>query len=362
MKVLFTGGGTGGSVTPLLAIHEYLKQSDDKHQFFWLGTKKGPEGKLVIPKNIKFRWIFWGKWRRYLSLRNLVDPFFIALGFLQSLYHIAKWGPDIIVTAGSFVAVPVVWAAWFLRKKIIVHQQDLRKGLANALMAPLADKITVTFEESLRDFSAKKVVWTGNPVRPEVLQGDRKEGQKIFGLEDSVPTVLIIGGGTGAVAINKMFNQKAVSDLTEKCQIIHVTGAGKKILESQKRYHAYTFLTDELKHAYIAADLVVSRVGLGALTELSALGKATIFIPLPGTHQEDNARYVADKGACIVLDQNKLSSDRLVEKIKELLSDNKKREELGEKIRGVMKSAPRRGSGPAGESVVREIGSLIKAD
>ncbi len=215
-----------GSVSPLLAVAKEIKKQRPEASFIWVGTRGGPEREVVAKAGIAFKPIFSGKWRRYVSVHNIVDVIFIALGFFQSLYFISRFKPAAIVSAGGFVSVPVVWAGWILRVPSLIHQQDLRSGLANRLMQPFAARVTVTFEEQLKFFSAKKTVWTGNPVRDEILHGHSEEATEIFKLEQGIPTVLVTGGGTGAEFLNELV-LSALSELTKFCQIVHLTGRKK---------------------------------------------------------------------------------------------------------------------------------------
>jgi len=414
-KILLTGGGTGGSVSPLLAVAEELKKSPHSlaprlprcggglprlprlprpgggpgggcgggyqggYNFLWIGTRNGPEKKMVDEKNIKFKPIFSGKLRRYFSWRNFIDPFFILIGFFQSLAVLSVWRPDIVISAGSFVSVPVVWAAWILRVPVLIHQQDARPGLANKLMAPFAKVVTATFEQSLRHYG-KKAVWTGNPVRSGLTKDDKKPplitaatatarataragqaGQAgregVGGLLNNLPTVLIIGGGTGATAINELVWQ-SLDKLTEFCQVIHITGKGKDRRQTtddrRQNYYSYNFLnTEQMAAAYAAADIVVSRAGMGVLTELSRLGKPAVLIPMPDSHQEDNAEIFKEKGAAIVLSQKELTPETFTENIKKLLDNGPLRLKLSDNIKKVIKSG-------ADEKIVRIIKEIIK--
>jgi len=352
MKILLTGGGTAGSVSPLLAIYSRLRAPAcrqagidsglKKSDVLWLGTRNGPEVKMVKEYGIEFKPILAGKMRRYFDFRNFFDFFKIILAFWQSFFIILKFKPDVILSAGSFVSVPVVWAGWFLGRKCYVHQQDIRPGLANKLMAPFARKITVTFEESLKYFPAKKTVWTGNPVREEILQGSKERAFKRFGLEKGIPVVLVMGGGIGSVVINDVLLE-SLDQLTQFCQIIHLSGA--KIEDRKWKMDCYKH--DEfldvlgMADAYAVADLVVSRGGLSSLTELSALSKPTIFIPLKDTHQEDNVKYILKKKAGEVVWQKGLSVDTLVKVCKDILSDDRKRDALS---RGISKIMPQGGA------------------
>lgn len=320
-----------GSVSPLIAVADKIKEQKPDADFLWLGTDKGPEKKVVENYSIEFKPIIYGKWPRYFSLENFLAPFKVLAGFFQAIFIINKFKPDIILSAGAFVSVPVIWAGWLLKKKSLIHQQDIRPGLANKLMVPFANKITVTFEESLKFFPKEKTFLTSNSVRKEIFKGSRDWALQKFNLESNVSTVLFLGGGTGALKLNKIIS-KAVPKLTEFCQIIHVTGKNKKLEKiDNPRYKAYEFLIEDMKDAYAVADLVISRAGLSTLTELSVLAKPTILIPLPG-HQEKNAVYYQKNNAALILNQNDLNEEKLVKTIKNLLDNSSKLENLRRNI------------------------------
>lgn len=335
MKILFAGGGTGGSVVPLLAIKEEIEKRGIKADYLWLGTLEGPEKELVEAEKINFQPIVSAKIRRYFSLKNIFAPLLLLMAFSQASQKVFKFNPDIILTAGSFVAVPVAWAGKLFGKKVVIHQQDLSKGLANKLMAPFADIVTVTFEDSLKDFGSKAVC-VGNPVRGDFLKGSNVEAIKKFNLEKDLPTVLIMGGGTGARALNNIVKD-SVGELVHFCQVIHITGKGKKVNVYDERYHTFEFLTDDYSHAFAAADIIVCRAGLGTFTELVHLGKPAIVIPLPDTHQEDNAKYFEAKKSVLVLAQENLNAESLVKEVKKLLANKTKQKELSEGLSKVMK-------------------------
>ena len=399
-RVLLTGGGTGGSVSPLLAIAEELKNTPFNKggvggfQFLWLGTQNGPEKEMVasassaqaasavastgVQEGIEFKAIVSGKFRRYFSLKNFTDLFLIAIGFVQSFFIILKWKPDLVISAGSFSSVPVVWAAWILRVPILVHQQDVRPGLANKLMAPFAKVITVTFEESLKDYG-KKAVWIGNPSRnmEHVTHNINTSGEfernfknslplRRGGLGGVLPVVLIIGGGTGAAAINELV-WKSLDELTKFCHVVHITGkdkippltkgvrgifsAGNK---TEKGYQYFEFFNaEQMAESYAAADIVVSRAGMGVLTELSYLGKPSIIIPLPDSHQEENAEIFRQKKTAVVLNQKELTAETFYVSIKKLLGDEKLRAELSKNIREIIKRG-------ANEEMVKLINNILK--
>lgn len=333
-KIFLTGGGTGGSVTPLLALAEELGSGE--YDFLWLGTKSGPEREMVGRAGIEFKSIQAGKWRRYWSLKNFIDPFLVLVGLIRSLFIILSWRPDLIISAGSFVSVPVAFAGRLCRVPIIIHQQDARPGLANKLAAPLAKVVTVTFKKSLADYGPK-AVWTGNPIRRSLKIRNQKS--EILNSSDELPTVLIMGGGTGARAINELVAE-SLPELTKFCDIIHVTGknkTGNRKLETGN-YKFFEFLNvDELAQAYVQADLVVSRAGMGVLTELSYLGKPTIIIPIPKSHQEDNAAIFAQAEAAVVFKQKELTPELFVKTIFDLFANKSELARLSANISQVIK-------------------------
>ncbi len=345
-KLLFclSGGGTGGSVSPLLAAADAISERvGPRAEFFFIGTHAGPEKGMVGSRQIRFYPINAGKLRRYPDLRNLTDILNIIRGYFQSLAIFIRQRPDIVLTAGSYVSVPVAYAAWTLRIPVMAHQQDLRPGLANRLIAPLAARITTVFEKSVRDFGGK-AVWTGNPVRQEFYAAraksqDEKSRQtkRRFGLDGSQPVVLAIGGGTGALFINQLVADCREA-LLKSCQLIHVTGANKASREIQEQrppnYHPYEFLgAEDVAAAIAAADLVVSRCGIGFLSELAFFSKSVILIPMPDTHQEDNALYFVSAGAAVMLDQRTARARDLLGKVRELIADATKRESLARAMR-----------------------------
>jgi UDP-N-acetylglucosamine--N-acetylmuramyl-(pentapeptide) pyrophosphoryl-undecaprenol N-acetylglucosamine transferase len=346
IRILFTGGGTAGPVIPLLAIAEVLSgtSKNQNFKFFWIGTKIGLEKKIVEQAGIEFYSIIAGKWRRYFSWQNFFDLFRILVGFGQSLVLLGKRRPNLVISAGGFVGVPVVWAAWLRRIPVLIHQQDIRPGLANRLAAPVANVVTVTFSRSLNDYGTK-AVWTGNPIRPEFkkLKITAREARQKLNLNSNRPTILIMGGGTGALALNEL-TLASLPFLTKFCQVIHITGPGKNNTEIKlddnisRFYRSFPFLNiDGLIKAYAAADLIISRAGLSSLTELSYLGKPTILIPMPDSHQEDNASLLAKRNAAVVLNQKTLTVKDFVAAIKRLLDDKQERSSLGSNIKRVMK-------------------------
>jgi UDP-N-acetylglucosamine--N-acetylmuramyl-(pentapeptide) pyrophosphoryl-undecaprenol N-acetylglucosamine transferase len=323
MKIVFTGGGTMGSVSPLLAAGEQLGE----HDLYFIGTKNGPERESVERAGMQFTAITSTKVRRYLTIRHLLVPFQLALGKWQAFWALGRIKPDVIVSAGGFVDVPVIWMGWLRRIPSVIHQQDIHPGFAIKLMAPFARTITVAFEESLKDFP--KARWIGNPVRDLTPTTDE------FQIDAEVPTVMIMGGGTGAQAINELVTTK----LCEQMNVIHVTGRGRQGKMEKidhPRYHKREFLGEEMKEALHKADVVVSRAGLGSITELSTLGKPAIIIPMPNSHQEKNAQLLAQAHAAIVLQQQTLNTHTFYQAIQELLENEKEQLRLSQGLQHLM--------------------------
>jgi UDP-N-acetylglucosamine--N-acetylmuramyl-(pentapeptide) pyrophosphoryl-undecaprenol N-acetylglucosamine transferase len=335
-KILLTGGGTLGSVTPLLAIRDYLK---DEAQFFWVGSVNGIEKTIVAEAKLPFYEVRSGKLRRYWSLANFISPGLILAGLWQSLKIIKQEQPDLMITAGSFVSVPVALACWLKRVPILVHQLDYQAGLANRIMARLARLVTVSFAKSLKDYN-NKAKWVGLPVRTELFNKavNAEAVRKKFSLNQESPVVLVLGGGTGALALNRLVTDN-LYNLTQICQIIHLTGEAKALkVTNNSNYHQRAFLNQaQMAEVYHLADLVVSRAGMGTLAELAYLAKPAIIVPMPDSHQENNASALKETDAAIVLNQKRLSSLELYRQIKNLLADESKMKQLGQNLNKTLK-------------------------
>lgn len=345
MKILFVGGGTMGSVSPLLAISQKIKTELSQHnqvaEFLWLGTKNGPERQVVEKNNIKFQVIATGKLRRYFDWRNVLDGFNVLMAMWQSFFILIKFRPRVILTAGSFVAVPVAVVGWILGVPIFVHQQDVEVGLANKIMSFFAKKITVALEESVRDFPARKTVLVGNPIRQFSVISN------FFNFQNTLPTILILGGGTGALVINELV-EKSLVELIKFTNIIHITGKYKGNTNKNENYKQFEFLGDEIFEAIKMSTLVVSRAGMSALTELAYFNKPTIIIPIPNSHQEKNAKYFQEKNASVYLRQKELIVEIFVAEIQNLLNDENKKKDLGKNMHNIFIDY-------SGEKMVREI-------
>lgn len=346
--IIFSGGGTGGSVTPLLSVAHSLWKSHQPGtwRYVFVGAKNGPERELVAEfvrhvAPLEFVELTAGKWRRYFSGKNFLDIFRVGVAYLKSFKILRRFKPDLIISAGGFVSVPLVWAAAGRHIPIIIHQQDARPGLANKLMAPFARVVTVTFEKSLLDYGPK-AVWIGNPMEDisNKDQADRlADIRNKYNLKPDKPLLLVIGGALGAQAINQLI-WKAQSDLSSFCQTLHQTGVNKNIIKTSElpAYQSVERLPhQDLLDLMAVADVVISRCGLASLTELAAYRKAAILIPIPHSHQEDNAAVFATAKAALVLNQTTLNSEMLVNQVKDLLSNFQLKKSLENNITKVIK-------------------------
>ncbi|MGE5392407.1 MAG: UDP-N-acetylglucosamine--N-acetylmuramyl-(pentapeptide) pyrophosphoryl-undecaprenol N-acetylglucosamine transferase [Candidatus Saccharibacteria bacterium] len=316
MRIILAGGGTGGPVIPLLAVAEEIRRRSPQAEFLFVGTKTGPERELVEAKGIRFVSVPAAKFRRYFSLKNFTDIFVLIAGLIRSYRIVGGFRPDVIFSAGGFVAVPVSWAGRLKGARIMIHQQDARPGLANRLISPIADKITTAFEETAKRFRSKdpkapdRVEWTGNPVRREFFESDIKS-RDFFGLQGELPVLLVFGGGTGAEQLNSLV-EELLPGLVLGNQIIHITGRRKNNISfTHQNYHPYEFLRDEMPSAMKLADIVMCRAGLSTISELSALGKVAVVIPIPDSHQEDNARILRDAHAAVTVDKDEFDPETI---------------------------------------------------
>lgn len=328
MRILYTGGGSLGPVTPLLAIHEVLQSSQKPYEATWIGTSTGPEKKLVGEYGIPFSTMPTAKFRRYFHIRNFLDPFILIGGVARALIFLKRHKPDVVVSAGGFVAVPVIWAAWLLGIKSVLLQIDLRHGLANILTAQQASLVAVGFDE-LKDFYGKKGVVTGVPVRAAVqewrgISPIQKESlKKRLGLPSEKPTILIVGGGLGAQSVNDMVAVMRPS-LKDTVHIIHIVGAHKGEEKHEDGYWAFSQLGKEYLEYLAAADVVITRAGMGSLAECATIGKPMIIIPIPHSQQEHNAQYFEEKKAGIFFAQEK-GADALKREILRVIKEDKGR-------------------------------------
>lgn len=320
-RIILTGGGTAGHVTPNLALIPKLRR--EGWDISYIGTADGIERELITPTGIQYHSIAAGKLRRYRDIKNLTDPFRVLKGIGQAFGIIRRLRPNVIFSKGGFVAVPVVVGAWLNRVPVVAHESDLTPGLANKLSFPFVKKICATFPETLKYLPQKKGVLTGSPIRPELLRGNPAAGLKEAGFDGSKPVLMAIGGSLGATHINEVLRE-ALPTLLSDFDIIHICGKGKieQSLLNKPGYRQYEYVRAELADLLAAADVVVSRAGANFLFELLALKKPSLLIPLPkGSSRGDqilNAESFRKQGFSMVLQDEALTSASLIQAVTEL--------------------------------------------
>lgn len=325
-KIILTGGGTAGHITPNIALLPALKEAG--FDIKYIGSKNGMEVGLIQAQNIPYEGISSGKLRRYFDLKNFSDPLRVVNGLFEARKIIKKYSPDIVFSKGGFVSVPVVIAAAFLKIPVIIHESDITPGLANKIASKFATKICTNFPETLQYLPKSKAILTGSPIRKELLNGDKEEARKITGFNDN-PTLLIIGGSLGSVIVNTAI-RKALDDILKEFNIIHICGKGnvdEKLLD-KPGYLQYEYVDKELKDFFALADVVVSRAGANTICELLALRKPNLLIPLSGAASRGdqilNAESFENAGYSEVICEEALSNISLAAAISELYKNRQK--------------------------------------
>ncbi len=319
-KIILTGGGTAGHVTPNLALIPALKKRD--YEIRYIGSYQGIEKRLAENAGIPYDGISSGKLRRYFDLKNFSDPFRVLKGYGEACRLLKKYQPDVIFSKGGFVSVPVVLAAKRYRVPTILHESDMTPGLANRLCIPSAAKICCNFPETLQHLPEDKAVLTGSPIREELLQGDRLAGLQYTHLSAAKPILLVIGGSLGAVAVNQMI-RSLLPRLLPSFQIIHICGKGHldESLIGRPGYVQYEYVDAPLKHLFAAADLAVSRAGANSICELLALRKPNVLIPLSAAASRGdqllNAASFEKQGFSTVLKEEDMNQDTLFDAIQD---------------------------------------------
>ncbi|RLC34874.1 MAG: hypothetical protein DRZ76_01675 [Candidatus Nealsonbacteria bacterium] len=349
-KILFTGGGTAGHIYPIVAITREIRRLGWKVDFSYVGPKDEFGEILLSQEGVKIKSILAGKIRRYKNwksiLQNIADMLCkTPVGFLQAFFHVLFLNPDVIFSKGGYGSLATCFWGWFFRKPVLLHESDVVPGLANRFLSKLIPKIFVSFPISQTEyFPEEKMISVGNPVRKEILKGSKEKAKELFSLTGEKPVILVIGGSQGAQKINDLLLE-ILPELLTHFELIHQTGennfqqvkAESKVVinkELGKYYHPINFLKEiELREAYAAADLVLSRAGSGAIFEIAACRKPSILIPLAisaQNHQVKNAYAYAQYGAAIVMEESNLAPHFFLEKLKYLFSHPSELEKMKE--------------------------------
>lgn len=341
MRIALTGGGTGGHLFPLIAVARELKNISQERGIFDLEIRFfGPKTKdeslyfALGEEGIKFEPVMSGKMRRYFSLQNPIDLLKLFFGLFQAQWKLLRFMPDVIFSKGGYGSLPIVVAGWIFRIPIIIHESDSIPGLINKISARFATRIVIAFPSAIKYFQDSKIAILGNPTRKDIREGSLEEAKRIFGLKGDKPVALIMGGSQGAQAINEL-TMTIIEDILLRYEIILICGeqnyknlsaeSEARLKPQQKEYfHLYPFLRQELKHAFAAANIIISRAGAGSIFEIAYLGKPSILIPLPNSaqdHQLENAYEYGKFGATTVIEQQNLTPHLFLDNISHILSD-----------------------------------------
>ncbi len=323
-KIVLTGGGTAGHVTPNIALLPSLKEAG--YEVAYVGSYDGIEKKLISDFEIPYTGISTGKLRRYLDPKNFTDPFRVMKGYVEARNYLKKFRPDVVFSKGGFVSVPVVRAAASLKIPCIIHESDMTPGLANKLCIPVAEKVCCNFPETMQYVPEGKAVLTGSPIRAELAQGNKLAGLNMCGFTANKPVIMVIGGSLGAANVNHAVRMD-LNKLLEDFQVVHLCGKDKmdNLLLTTPGYKQFEYVKEELKDLFAMADLVISRAGANAICEVLALKKPNILIPLPSKSSRGdqllNAKSFESQGYSIVIDEDDIYPGVIADKVHELFAN-----------------------------------------
>ena len=320
-KIVLTGGGTAGHVTPNIALLPELKNAG--YEISYIGSYDGIEKKLITDYGIPYYGIATGKFRRYLDIKNFTDPFKVIKGFSEARRYLKQIRPDVVFSKGGFVSVPVVRAAASLHIPCVIHESDMTPGLANKLCIPVARKVCCNFPETYNMLPPKKAVLTGSPIREELTRGDKDQALALCKFTKGKPVILVIGGSLGAASVNKTVRE-ALPDLLKDFQVVHICGKDK--IDSSylhtEGYLQFEYVKEELKDFFAMADIVISRAGANSICELLALRKPNLLVPLSASSSRGdqilNAKSFESQGFSMVINDDELNAGLLTEKVMEL--------------------------------------------
>jgi UDP-N-acetylglucosamine--N-acetylmuramyl-(pentapeptide) pyrophosphoryl-undecaprenol N-acetylglucosamine transferase len=320
-RIVLTGGGTAGHVTPNIALIPRLRELD--YEIYYIGSYEGIEKKLIEDFDIPYYGIATGKFRRYFDPKNFTDPFRVMKGYSEARKYLKDLEPDIVFSKGGFVSVPVVRAASSLNIPCIIHESDMTPGLANKLCIPVASKVCCNFPETIQMLPEGKAVLTGSPIREELARGNKIAAYDICKFTSNKPVVMVIGGSLGAEAINKTVRD-ALPKLLQDFQVVHICGKDKvdNLMLNIAGYKQFEYVKTELKDIFAMSDVVVSRAGANSICELLALKKPNLLIPLSAHSSRGdqllNAKSFESQGFSLLIDEDYLTENLLVEKVHEL--------------------------------------------
>lgn len=348
IRILVTGGGSAGHISPALAVIQALKDNAGQHDlspdFLYLGGRRGLEEEQVTRAGIRFAGVATGKLRRYFSWQNFTDAGRVPLGVLQAMGIVRRFRPNVVFSTGGYVSVPPVMAARLLGIPILIHEQTVQVGLANRISARCATKIALSWDSAMGDLTPdlqKKAFVAGNPVRAQIFGGDKAEANRVYDfLDENLPSLYVTGGSQGSRLMNRAV-EEALPELLKNCRIIHQCGKqpdgqeqdydrlenAVRNLPSElaARYRFTRYVREEINHVFAWADLVLSRAGAGTVSELCILGKPAIYVPLVptgGDEQTRNAQMGQRAGAAKIIKQSDCNAAKLLSELPPLLSDS----------------------------------------
>ena len=323
-KIVLTGGGTAGHVTPNIALLPSLKEAG--YEVFYIGSYTGIEKTLIEDLGIPYYGISSGKLRRYRSLKNLSDPFRVLHGLFQAKRLMKKIKPDIVFSKGGFVSVPVVLAAGSRHIPVIIHESDMTPGLANKIAMRKATKICCNFPETLKYLPEGKAVLTGSPIRQELLLGNKAAGLDLCNFTTDKPIILVVGGSTGAVHVNEAV-RSILPELLKDFQVVHLCGKGKmdESLNGTPGYVQFEYISEQMRDLFAISSIVISRAGANAICEILALRKPNILIPLPAAASRGdqilNAESFQKQGFSYLLPEEEITNEKFLDTIHQVYSD-----------------------------------------
>ncbi len=364
MKVLISGGGTAGHINPGIAIAKYIQSKKPGCEILFVGTQKGLETKLVPRENFELKLIKVRGFKRKLSMDTLVSLKEMFQGLHEARGIIREFAPDIVIGTGGYVCGPVVFNAAIMKIPTLIHEQNAFPGVTNKLLSRFVDKIAISFKESEKFFkSGKKVVFTGNPIRSEMLNVDRKAAREKLGIEEDKSLVVIFGGSRGAETINNTVSELISQHRDEdKFHLLFATGEAQyekiisKLGNINSKYIKVVPYIYDMADVMATSDLVVGRAGAITLSELTALGVPSVLIPSPyvtANHQEYNARALEKQEAGIVILEKNLNHNILYEQINALLKND-------DKLKKMAENSKKMGITNASEKIYDIIDELIK--
>lgn len=344
-KIVLTGGGTAGHVTPNIALIPYLMESG--YEVYYIGSKGGMEEELIKACNIPYYGISSGKLRRYFDKKNFSDIFKVCKGIFQAKRLIKKIKPDVVFSKGGFVAVPVVIGAAMNRVNVVCHESDITPGLANKLAMPFATAVCTTFPEAVKHIRDDKGIYTGTPIRDSLFNGNKEKGLEMCGFSGNKPVILIMGGSQGSVKVNNSIRE-LLGKLLPKYDIVHLCGKGNidESLKDKAGYIQFEYISKELPDLFAMTDMVISRAGSNAICEFLALHKPMLLIPLglnaSRGDQILNAKSFKKQGFAEVLDEEKMTKGSLFDTINKVFENkdgyikNMKKSQASDGIKAVM--------------------------